>query len=278
MADIPANLAETIRLAEVGGRGSAAMMVFPELGLSSYAIDDLLFQDALLASVEAKKIDELLNVSRGLYPVLVVGAPLRSAGGLFNTAVVIHRGSLIGVVPKTYLPNYREFYEKRHFSSGAGICGRQIEVAGRRGPFGTDLLFRSTGSVDVTFHVELCEDFWAPLPPSTTAALAGAEVLINLSASNITIGKADTRRLLCASQSRARSRPMPTRLRARGNPPPTWHGTAMRRSSSAVIGSPRPNGPHDRPWLRLMSISGVSVRNACGSTRSAIVPGRNPAE
>ena len=200
VADIPANLAETIRLAEVGGRGSAAIMVFPELGLSSYAIDDLLFQDALLASVEAA-IDELLNVSRGLYPVLVVGAPLRSAGGLFNTAVVIHRGSLLGVVPKTYLPNYREFYEKRHFSSGAGICGRQIEVAGRRGPFGTDLLFRSTGSVDVTFHVELCEDFWAPLPPSTTAALAGAEVLINLSASNITIGKADTRRLLCASQS-----------------------------------------------------------------------------
>ncbi|MGZ3283541.1 MAG: nitrilase-related carbon-nitrogen hydrolase, partial [Xanthobacteraceae bacterium] len=200
VADIPANLAETIRLAEVGGRESAAIMVFPELGLSSYAIDDLLFQDALLASVEAA-IDELLNVSRGLYPVLVVGAPLRSAGGLFNTAVVIHRGSLIGVVPKTYLPNYREFYEKRHFSSGAGICGRQIEVARRRGPFGTDLLFRSTGSVDVTFHVELCEDFWAPLPPSTTAALAGAEVLINLSASNITIGKADTRRLLCASQS-----------------------------------------------------------------------------
>ena len=200
VADVPANLAETIRLAEVGGRGSAAIMVFPELGLSSYAIDDLLFQDALLASVEAA-IDELLNVSRGLYPVLVVGAPLRSAGGLFNTAVVIHRGSLLGVVPKTYLPNYREFYEKRHFSSGAGIRGRQIEVAGRRAPFGTDLLFRSTGSVDVTFHVELCEDFWAPLPPSTTAALAGAEVLINLSASNITIGKADTRRLLCASQS-----------------------------------------------------------------------------
>ena len=108
---------------------------------------------------------------------------------------------MLGIVPKTYLPNYREFYEKRHFTSGAGIYGRQIRVAGHQAPFGTDLLFRSTGSVDVTFHVELCEDFWAPLPPSTAAAMAGAELLINLSASNITIGKADTRRLLCASQS-----------------------------------------------------------------------------
>ena len=153
-------------------------------------------------------------------------------------------------MPKTYLPNYREFYEKRHFSSGAGIRGRQIEVAGRRGPFGTDLLFRSTGSVDVTFHVELCEDFWAPLPPSTTAALAGAEVLINLSASNITIGKADTRRLLCASQS---ARAIAAYAYSAAGPgefrPPTWPGTAMRRSSSAVIGSPRPSGSQPNSTL-----------------------------
>ena len=200
VADVPANLAETIRLANAGSAARAAIMVFPELGLSSYAIEDLLFQDALLTAVEAA-IDELVNISRALYPALIVGAPLRSAGGLFNTAVVIRQGSVLGVVPKTYLPSYREFYEQRHFTSGAGICGRQIRVAGRQAPFGVDLLFRSTGSVGVTFHVELCEDFWAPLPPSTMAAMAGAEVLINLSASNITIGKADTRRLLCASQS-----------------------------------------------------------------------------
>jgi NAD+ synthase (glutamine-hydrolysing) len=200
VADVSANLAETVRLADAGSAGGAAIMVFPELGLSSYAIEDLLFQDALLAAVETA-IDELAKVSRGLYPVLIAGAPLRHAGGLFNTAVVIHQGAVLGVVPKTYLPNYREFYEQRHFTSGAGVHGRQIGIAGRRAPFGTDLLFRSTGSVELTFHVELCEDFWAPLPPSTAAALAGAEVLINLSASNITIGKADTRRLLCASQS-----------------------------------------------------------------------------
>ena len=200
VANVSANLAETIRLANMGSAARAAIMVFPELGLSSYAIEDLLFQDALLAAVEAA-IDELVNTSRRLYPVLIVGAPLRSAEGLFNAAVVIRQGSVLGVVPKTYLPNYREFYEKRHFTSGARICKRQITVAGHRAPFGVDLLFRSSGSVDVTFHIELCEDFWAPLPPSTAAAMAGAEVLINLSASNITIGKADTRRLLCASQS-----------------------------------------------------------------------------
>ncbi|MBV8746192.1 MAG: NAD(+) synthase, partial [Xanthobacteraceae bacterium] len=132
---------------------------------------------------------------------LIVGAPLRHAGALFNTAVVIHHGTILGAVPKTYLPNYREFYEKRHFMSGAGVRGARIRLAGREAPFGIDLLFRSSGSVAFTFHVEICEDFWSPMPPSTLAALAGAEVLINLSASNITIGKADTRRLLCASQS-----------------------------------------------------------------------------
>ena len=199
-ADVKANLSETIRLAQQGDAAKAALLVFPELGLSAYAIDDLLFQDALLDAVE-RAVDQLVVASRELFPVLIVGAPLRHAGALFNTAVVIHRGTILGAVPKTYLPNYREFYEKRHFSSGAGVRAEHIRIAGREAPFGIDLLFQSSGSVEFTFHVEICEDFWAPVPPSTLAALAGAEVLINLSASNITIGKADTRRLLCASQS-----------------------------------------------------------------------------
>lgn len=200
VAGVPANLAETLRLAGKGNALKAALMIFPELGLSAYAIDDLLFQDALLEAVECA-INQLVDASRQLYPVLIVGAPLRCQGALFNTAVVIHRGAVLGVVPKTYLPNYREFYEQRHFTSGAGVRDRNIVIAGREAPFGVDLLFRSTGSVQVTFHVELCEDLWVPLPPSTSAALAGGEILINLSASNVTIGKADTRRLLCASQS-----------------------------------------------------------------------------
>jgi NAD+ synthase (glutamine-hydrolysing) len=107
------------------------------------------------------------------------------------------------VVPKTYLPNYREFYERRYFTSGAGVRGLDIDLAGQAAAFGVDLIFRAAGEVPMTFHVEICEDLWTPIPPSSAAALAGAEVLINLSASNITIGKAETRRLLCAGQSRA---------------------------------------------------------------------------
>ncbi|MFZ2871033.1 NAD(+) synthase [Zavarzinia sp.] len=191
---------ETLKLARAGDAAGTAVLLFPELGLSSYAIDDLLFQDAMLDAVEAA-IARLVDESKALLPVLVVGAPLRSAGRLYNTAVVIHRGEILGVVPKAYLPNYREFYERRHFTPGLGVMGREITVAGRAVPFGMDLLFRSTGSIAYTFHIEICEDVWVPLPPSTRGALAGAEILLNLSASNITIGKAEDRRLLCASQS-----------------------------------------------------------------------------
>ena len=195
-----ANAQAILALARRADEAKAAIVVFPELSLSAYAIDDLLHQDALLKAVEAE-IAVLAAASKDLFPALVVGAPLRSKGRLYNTAVVIHRGAVLGVVPKAYLPNYREFYEKRHFAPGAGVRGQTIEVAGAAVPFGVDLLFGSTGDIRATFHVEICEDVWVPIPPSSHAALAGAEVLINLSASNITIGKAETRRLLCASQS-----------------------------------------------------------------------------
>lgn len=200
VADAPYNLAETLRLAREGDKAGTVLMIFPELGLSSYAIDDLLQQDSLLDDVE-RSIAQLVEASRRLNPVLIVGAPLRTHGRLYNTAVVVHRGRIVGVVPKTYLPNYREFYEKRHFVSGANVLESEIMLAGQTVPFGTDILFRSTGTVPMTFHVEICEDIWVPVPPSSLAALAGAEVLVNLSASNITIGKADLRRLLCGSQS-----------------------------------------------------------------------------
>lgn len=200
VADPVFNGAETLRLVRQAHDDYAALVAFPELGISAYAIDDLLQQDALLDAVETA-IGELVEASRELHPLIVVGAPLRREGRLYNTAVVIHDGQVLGVVPKTYLPNYREFYERRHFTSGAGVRASTIQVAGRAAPFGVDLLFRSTGSVDMRFHVEICEDVWTPIPPSSRAALAGAEVLVNLSASNITIGKAEMRRLLCASQS-----------------------------------------------------------------------------
>lgn len=183
-----------------GEKDRVALMVFPELGLSGYAIDDLLFQDAVLDEV-LRQLERLTSASRELFPVFVVGAPLRHCGHLYNCGVVIHRGRVLGAVPKVFLPNYREFYERRHFTSGEGVLCQSIEIAGQQAAFGHDLLFAAEGNAGFTFHVEICEDLWVPHPPSTDAALAGAEILLNLSASNITIGKAEMRRLLCASQS-----------------------------------------------------------------------------
>ena len=194
------NAENVLGLLAEGDKAQVALMVFPELCLSAYAIDDLLFQDAVLDEV-ALQLDRLICASGEFFPIFVVGAPLRSQGRLYNCGVVIHRGALLGVVPKVFLPNYREFYERRHFTSGEGVVGRSIAIAGREAPFGGDLLFAARAGLGFTFHVEICEDLWVPQPPSTFAALAGAEILLNLSASNITIGKAQMRRLLCASQS-----------------------------------------------------------------------------
>jgi NAD+ synthase (glutamine-hydrolysing) len=133
--------------------------------------------------------------------VYIVGAPIRRNQRLYNCAVVIARGRILGVVPKSFLPNYREYYENRWFSPGADVTGLEVTVAGQAAPFGVDLLFAATDLADFTFHVEICEDFWTPTPPSTRGALAGALILCNLSASNVVIGKADDRALLCASQS-----------------------------------------------------------------------------
>ena len=200
VADPQFNADRTLELLRAGDAQRVGLMVFPELGLSAYAIDDLLFQDALLDAVVAQ-IERLVAASADLYPAFAVGAPLRVEGRLYNTAVVIAGGRVLGVTPKVFLPNYREFHERRWFASGQGVAGKTIRLAGRDAPFGADLLYRSTGAAPVTFHVEICEDVWVPEPPSSVAAMAGAEVLLNLSASNITIGKAAARRLLCASQS-----------------------------------------------------------------------------
>ena len=179
---------------------SAALAVFPELALSGYAIDDLLFQDAVQEGVE-RALDRLVGASQAFMPLILVGAPLRHAGRLYNCAVAIHRGRLLGVVPKVHLPDYREFYEPRHFASGEVARGEEIGVGAHRAPFGRDLLFCAEDLEGFVVHAEICEDLWVPIPESSKAALAGATLLANLSASNITIGKAETRRLLCQSQS-----------------------------------------------------------------------------
>ena len=200
LADPAANAEAILRMARHCHDQSVALAVFPELGVSGYSISDLLQQDTLLDAVE-QAIAELVRELATLLPLLLVGAPVRHNGRLYNGAVAIHGGRLLGVVPKTYLPNYREFYERRHFVSGDGIAGQDIALGGHSAPFGTDLLFAAEDVPDFVVHAEICEDFWVPVPPSSSAALAGATVLTNLSASDITVGKAETRRMLCQSQS-----------------------------------------------------------------------------
>ena len=200
VANPAVNVRRTIDLAHRAVSCKAALVLFPELGLSAYSNEDLAQQDALLDAVEVAVAD-LLEASRSLGAILIVGAPLRSEGRLFNCALVICQGRLLGVAPKSYLPNYREFYEKRQYAPAVQALRASITVAGVRAPFGNDLLFVCDRLPDFVLHVEVCEDLWVPIPPSTYAALAGATVLANLSASDATIGKADYRRLLCSSQS-----------------------------------------------------------------------------
>jgi NAD+ synthase (glutamine-hydrolysing) len=200
VGDPAANVRETLELAKEGAARNVDLLLFPELGLSAYAIDDLVMQEALQDGVE-RAVAQLVAASRDLPCVIVVGAPLRHNHRLYNCAVVIARGRIAGVVPKSFLPNYREYYEHRWFAPGAGVAGWQIALAGQHAPFGTDILFEASGLPDFTFHVEICEDLWAPMPPSTQGALAGAAILLNLSASNVVIGKAADRETLCASQS-----------------------------------------------------------------------------
>ena len=200
VADPDFNLKATLELAGRAAAQHAAVAVFPELGLSAYTNDDLFHQDALLEAVETA-LARLARQTASLAPLLLVGAPLRREGRLYNCAVALHRGKVLGVVPKTYLPNYREFYERRQFTPGGAAPSRQIELLGSSVPFGNDLLFRASEVPGLVVHAELCEDLWVPIPPSTIAALGGATVLANLSASNATTGKSDWRRVLCASQS-----------------------------------------------------------------------------
>ena len=200
IADPAFNVAQTIGLAKQASAQHAAIALFPELGISGYTNDDLFHQDSLLdASLDG--LQEIVDASTGLTPVIIVGLPIRFEYKLFNCAAVIYQGRLLGLLPKTYLPNYREFYEKRQFAAQRDMLASEVRLFGEMIPFGNDLIFGATNVEGFALHAEICEDVWTPIPPSTQAALAGATVLTNLSASNITVGKAEYRRSLCASQS-----------------------------------------------------------------------------
>ena len=285
LADPAANAERVIATVKECHDEGVAVALFPELSLSGYAIDDLLMQDVLLEAVDDAVVT-LAEATAKLLPLVVVGAPLRHGNRLYNCAVVIHRGEVLGVAPKSFLPNYREFYEKRHFASGAGHQGEFLvrphwpgaDVDGEI-PFGPDLIFSPEDLPDLAVHVEVCEDMWVPVPPSHEAALAGATVLLNLSASPITVGRAEDRHLLArsasarcnaaylyaaASAGRVVDRPVvgrhddglrdgrparPVRAlprRARGAPSSTSTSTGCARSASARAASattPRPTPP-----------------------------------
>ncbi|WIM89479.1 NAD(+) synthase [Candidatus Mycobacterium wuenschmannii] len=199
IGDPAANAASVLRLARECHDDGVALAVFPELTLSGYSIEDILLQDVLLDSVKDAVL-EIVTASADLLPVLVVGAPLRHRHRIYNSAVVIHRGAILGVAPKSYLPTYREFYESRQIAPGDEERGT-IRIAGADAPFGPDLLFTASDVPGFVLHVEICEDMFVPIPPSAEAALAGATVLANLSGSPITIGRAEDRSLLARSAS-----------------------------------------------------------------------------
>ena len=179
---------------------SVALAVFPELTLSGYSIEDILLQDALLDAVEDALL-EVVAASADLLPVLVVGAPLRYRHRIYNTAVVIHRGRVLGVAPKSYLPTYREFYERRQIAPGDDERGCDPASAAQTCRSVPICCSPPTDVPGFVLHVEICEDMFVPVPPSAEAALAGATVLANLSGSPITIGRAEDRCLLARSAS-----------------------------------------------------------------------------
>jgi NAD+ synthase (glutamine-hydrolysing) len=199
IADPPVNAEMVLRAARECSEEGVAVAVFPEMTLTGYSLEDLVLQDVVLDGVESA-LATVVEQTADLLPLIVVGAPLRHRNRIYNCAVAVHRGRVLGAVPKSYPPTYREFYEGRQLASGVGERG-EIRVGGANVPFGSDLLFAAEGVAGLVVHVELCEDMWIPVPPSAEAALAGATVLLNLSGSPITVGRAEDRKLLCRSAS-----------------------------------------------------------------------------
>ena len=201
VADVSFNTQKTIELAKKAAQQKAILAIFPELGLSAYSNEDLFHQDALLRSVEEALV-AIKKASAKLNLILAVGAPLQVDCRLFNCAVVFYRGIILGVAVKSYLPNYREYYEARQFSPASAALSSRITIAGQKDiPFGANLIFKAANLKNFNVFFEICEDVWVPIPPSSFAAMAGATVIGNLSASNITIGKSEYRHQLAANQS-----------------------------------------------------------------------------
>jgi NAD+ synthase (glutamine-hydrolysing) len=200
LGDPQANLAEHLKLAKRSDEAGADLVLFPELSLTGYSLDDLFLQQTLLISA-TQALEDLIKASEDLRSVLVVGVVIAIDGALYNCAAVIQSGHCLGLVPKIYLPNYREYYEKRYFASGEGLVAQTITLGKYEIWASKDLLFRAKGFDSFCFGVEICEDVWAPQTPSTQLALNGATLMVNLSASPVVVGKSRARKALCAAAS-----------------------------------------------------------------------------
>ncbi|WP_140986733.1 NAD(+) synthase [Asticcacaulis tiandongensis] len=200
LSDPQANLERHLTLSLEANAAGSDLVLFPELSLTGYALDDLFSQQAVLESAQSA-LKALIDASKDWRSVVVLGLPMRLGPSLYNVAAIIKGGRCLGIVPKIYLPNYREYYEKRYFASGADLRITEINLDGETVPVGTDLIFSANGLSDFTFGVEICEDVWSPVTPSTQLALNGAHILLNLSASPVVVGKSRARKALCAATS-----------------------------------------------------------------------------
>lgn len=200
VADTEFNCNEIIKQIEVASNNKIQIIVFPELCVTGYTCQDLFEQDTLLEEAE-KALNKILDYTNNLDIICIIGMIIKAENQLFNTAVVIQKGKILGIVPKTFIPNYGEFYERRWFASSKNANKKEIEILDQKVPFGIDLLFKDKENNEICFGIEICEDIWAVEPPSNKLALLGANIIFNLSASNEVIGKKEYRRDLVKMQS-----------------------------------------------------------------------------
>ena len=257
IGDPAANAASVLRLARQCHDEGVSLAVFPELTLSGYSIEDILLQDVLLDTVE-DAVRDIVAASADLLPMLVVGAPLRYRHRIYNTAVVIHRGAVLGVAPKSYLPTYREFYERRQIAPGDDERGT-IRVAGVEAPFGPDLLFEASDVPGFVLHVEICEDMFVPIPPVPKRRWRVRRCWPTCPAARSRSVAPTTARCLRGRRHSAAWPPTCMPLPERESRPPTWRGTARPWSGRTVgclrsrSGSPKASG----------SASPTSTSNCC---------------
>lgn len=200
LADVDFNVRNIKEQIVSARRAGIQVLSFPEMSVTGYTLGDLVMQQVLLRKAE-EGLADILSESALNRMIVIIGLPVAAEQKVFNCAVIINSGKILGIVPKTYLPGYKEFYDERWFESGHNTHRNSVELAGQPSPFGSDLLFRVKGNIPAILGIEICEDLWTPFAPHEFQAVAGANVLFNLSASNEVLGKADWRRTMVLSES-----------------------------------------------------------------------------